>query len=245
MGAVLIALRIGHDRDVLVPVEADSSESAALLRALFADWVDDSVLAELEQVAPGFHVHLTSPDDGPGARTLPHLRYGSQVLARSRSIDPVLHALADVLGGVHERRAGDGRDWVHLRAFVRGDRATLADVRRPHLVNDRGLDASGIVEHGFWGVELEGHTVRVPPALPARWSDVGLAVPTSQGPALRLAGVVSLGTAMPAGQLVADLAGAGATRAWLAAVSTMVDDGRIALTPDRRSARAAIQALLG
>lgn len=237
MWAGSIILRIGHQRDVLVGVQADSDDSLATLRHLFAHWLDDSMADELAETNPAFKVHLSpAPAGARGTRTLPHLRYGSDVLARSTDPTDVMHALASVLGGIHERRPNDGRAWVNLRSFVVDGAVVLARVDRPHLVADKQLIAAGVTERVNWGVEVHADrgTVSIPPFLPdLAWPK---AAPTEAGE-LPLAGAVVFDSeADTVGSLLAALATASVHLAWFTAAQHLAESGRISKATNRRSA---------
>lgn len=242
MWAGSIILRIGRPRDVLVGVEADSDESLAALRHLFENWLDDSMSDELANTNPAFKVHLTTaPAGARGRRTVPHLRYGSDVLARSTDPTDVLYALASVLGGIHERRPKDGRAWVNLRSFVVDGAIVLASVPRPHLVADKQLLAAGVTERVNWGVEVHADrgTVSIPRHLPdLPWPD---AAPIDVGE-LPLAGAVVFDSkADTVGSLLAALATASVHTAWFTAAQHLAEDGRVSKAHDRRSAVEQVQ----
>jgi hypothetical protein len=236
-----IIVRIGHQRDVLVGVQADSYESLVMLRELFANWLDDSIADELADTNPAFKVHLTpAPTGTRGTRTLPHLRYGSDVLARSTDPTDVLQALASVLGGIHERRPNDGRAWVNLRSFVVDGAVVLASVERPHLVADKQLIAAGVTERVNWGVEVHADrgTISIPSHLPGlAWPD-GAPAESGESP---LAGAVVFDTeADTVGSLLAALATASVHPAWFTTAQHLAEGGRVSNARDRRSAAAQV-----
>lgn len=245
MRADLIVLRLGANRDLLVGVQADSSTSLATLRTLFADWLDDTMVDELAELPPAFEVHLTSAATTRGRRTLPHLRYGREVLVRADHATPVLHALASVLGGIHERRPDDGRAWVHLRAFASGDQMVLTDIAHPHLVNDRQLLAAGVNEVIHWGLVVDGDALAVPAPLPARWEAVGID-PPDHSDNVRLCGLIAHDRSrLSTAALLAQLSTHSTSSHWFTMAADLTERAQVHAVSDRSGARTAVLALLG
>jgi len=238
-------LRIGHHRDALVPVQADSPASLQLARRLFAPWIDDTVADDLADTTPAFAVHLTSSGPARGRRSLPHLRAGREVLARSHDPNEILHALAYALGGLHERTPDDDRSWVHLRAFTRGERIVLADVHRPHLLADRELERDGIAELVHTGVELVEPTMLVvPPPLQVDWAAEGVPAPTGHH-RHELCGAVVLGHDDPTpAETLARLSANSTSGQWFTTCADLIERGCVRTVRDRAGARTAVQALL-
>ncbi len=246
MWAGTFVVRLGPDRSTLLAVQTDSAASLTRLRALFGPWLDDSMIPELADRSPAFRIHLAEPDAASrGARTVPHLRHGSLVLARSQRAEPAAHALAQVLAGIDADTPGDGQARVWLRLFTRGSRAVLVDAGRPHLMADRQLDEAGITETAHWGVDLAGdRSLRVAGHLePLDWAAAGLAAPDRLS-ALHLVGVVHLGQPDGIGALVASLAAHSLQPGWFDTLQTLATRGVIRSAPDRTGLRSAVRAML-
>ncbi len=233
-------LRLGATRDVLVCVQPDSPDSVATLRALFADWLDDTMVDELAELAPAFEVHLTSAATTRGRHTLPHLRYGREVLIRADEATPVLHALAMLLGGIHDHHSDDGQARVDLRAFNHADRVVLTDIARPHLVNDRELYAAGVNEIVHWGLVLDGDALLVPEPLEAKWRDAGIPNP-HQFERLQICGlVVHDRSGFTLGTQLARLTAHSSSQRWFTIATRLTESGLVRATRDRANARSAV-----
>jgi hypothetical protein len=163
VGAGTVTLRIGTQ---LVGVRADTDATLARLRALLRHWIDDTQTG----VPWVFDLRLEPAQqlDGNAAgrapRSVPQLRVGPVLMARSRQPDDVLRALAGVLGGILARQ-DDTRVWSAMRAFASGDRIVLVDAQRPALSADPVLARAGVRELPTWNVEIDGLGVHVPPVL--------------------------------------------------------------------------------
>jgi len=232
-----ITLRID---DVLVAVGVDSDEGLATVRAAFGDWVDDTQ----PDVAPTFDLRLVESPDRR-ARSVPQLRRGASVVARSRSADHVIAALDSMLGGVCLHRSDHSRTWTFLRPFVAGRRMVLVDARAPMLVNDPMLERAGIVELATWVVAITGSEpdsggliAEVPPSLSA--------IPDVSA-AYDLVGMVlvdrALGGQAP-GALLARYGARHTSPEWFRAIADLLAGDRIVTSPDRIAARQSITALL-
>lgn len=185
MGAGTITLRID---DLLVGIVGDNDDMLRRCRDAFTEWVDDTH----PDVAPAFDLRAAGDEDA-GRRSLPQLRLGGSLVARSRSLDDVVDALDSILGGLRSQRAQPDRTWSALRVFASGDRAVLVDARAPALVNDPLLERSGIVELATWAVavgdgdpptiEVPGPLTRTTGSMAARLELVGLVVLDDTSPA--------------------------------------------------------------
>lgn len=113
-------------------------QQAGSLRSLLEPWRVDGQ----DGVPAAFDVLLDHLDAG-SVRLVPQLRYGSCVIARGRSTEPIERALLQVLGDLAELERPDA---VRLRLFVKGSRAVLTSLACPALVGDRALRAEGIRE---------------------------------------------------------------------------------------------------
>ncbi len=231
-----MVLRVGAACDTLVVIGATDADELAHLRDRYEPWLDDSMLPELSDSSPAFVVQLQpAAGDRRGVRSLPHLRHGSEVLARGARED-VLTALDDVLGGIHERTADDARPWVQLRLFTDGTRAVLTDTPRPHLVADRELTAAGAHEIVSWGVLLDGDQIVVPDAL-------GAGVDMERR--FTFSGVVAFrAEAMSDAETLAALAARSVHREWFEAAASAIELGGVRTAADRPAARSAVVSLL-
>lgn len=199
MWADTITLRLD---DLLVGVRCDTAGSVDRLRAVLAPWIDDAD----DEVPWAFSVQL---EEGSGAvRSLPQLRVGSRLLARSRNADDIVGALASVLGGLQMVRAtadrelgidDAGRPWLHLRAFASpcGERVVLVDATPPALVASPVTRRAGVLELPVWsvGVDPARHPVDViapPPLDGLDWVSAGMAPPPALPQRMELAGLVAL-----------------------------------------------------
>ena len=231
-----MVLRVGAACDTLVVIGATDADELAHLRDRYESWLDDSMLPELSDSSPAFAVQLqAATTDRRAVRSLPHLRHGSEVLARGARED-VLTALDDVLGGIHERAADDARPWVQLRLFTDGTRAVLTDTPRPHLVADRDLTSAGVREIVSWGVLLDGDHVVVPAPL------------TAAGGSYRrfaFAGVVAFRDETTSdAETLAALAARSVHREWFEAAASAIELGGVRTAADRPAARSAVVSLL-
>ncbi len=252
MWAGSLLLRIGEQRDLLVAVRADTEFSLDRLRTLFEPWLDLDPVDEALTIEPAFSVRLEPIDGrvrgrGAGLQPVPQLRFGSTVMVRSRQPDAVLRALAQVLGGAHLYRRNDGRTWMGMRPFVRGDAMVLVDVDRPAMVNDRQLAQSGVEELAVWStvVEPDG-SMLVPPPLPGlAWGSVGVEPPAAGWRRFRLAGVAlhTEGRGTPA-ELVAEVARHSFNSDWFARAVAMADAGSLVSGAERSVVRDRIRVLL-
>lgn len=185
-----MTLRVGTQ---LVGLRADTEATNLQLRALLAEWVDDTI-PDLPWV---FDLRLDPQDRsiGRGPRPVPQLRVGQLLLARSRTPNEVLWALASVLGGILARQ-DDSRVWSGMRPFSSGDRIVLVDARPPALSANPHLARAGISELPTWNVAIDGPLVHVPP--PLSGLDWAAAEVDTLGPAsmswrtAMLAGIVAL-----------------------------------------------------
>ena len=249
MRADSLILRVGPARDVLVPIEADSTDTAALLRVVFEEWLDtDPTIAEqLAEVTPALSVNLaTQAATDRGPRALPHLRRSKDVLFRANEPIAVVHQLAWILGGIHERATRDARPWVNLRLFTHGGRAVLVDAAPPHLLADRELAALDVHERCHWGVIVADGTLSAPPPLAGRWDAAGLP-PAGEviewGPQ-QLVGVVALDPSPAAAPAFARAAGRSERADWFRVLAATVEAGRFLHVADRAALRRAITSLL-
>ncbi len=207
-------------------------------RAAFAEWIDDTQ----PDITPAFDLRFAEIADG-GVRSVPQLRLGASVVARSRSTDDVVAALDSILGGVRAQRVQPDRTWIFLRAFVHGERVVLVDARAPMLVNDPLLARAGIVEIPTWAVavtELDGGTRAV--------VDVPAALTDAAGERrLELVGLVTVGEiadAAGAGEVLARYGARHTSPTWFRTLDALLDDDQFAATTDRVAARHAIERLL-
>ena len=245
MWAARLVLRIGDDRATLVAVQTDTLESLALLRRVFDAWLDDDIADELASRSPAFSVHLTPPSGGRGVTTIPHLRHGSVVLARSRTPEQVMHALASVLGGIHCGPPSAGAARVWLRPFAHERRVVLVEASRPHLTDDRVLVQAGGAESVAWHVDVtRDGQVTIPPSLPAlRWDDIGLQPPADLEP-LSLAGVVCQTDEPSDASLLTALAAHSLQRTWFEVLSGLIEAGQVRAATDRAGLRRSVISLL-
>ena len=222
---------------MLVGIAGDTIDTLDRCRAEFAPWIDGTQ----PDITPAFDVRLAERDGG-AVRSVPQLRLGASVVARSRTADDVLAALDSILGGVRAHRVQPDRTWIFLRAFVHGERVVLVDARAPMLVNDPLLARSGIVEIPTWAVavtELDGGT-RAVVDVPAALTD------GSAERRFELVGLVTVGEAADAaaGVVLARYGARHTSPAWFRTLGALLDDDRFATTTDRVSARHAIERLL-
>ncbi len=199
MGAGTITLRIGTQ---LVGLRADTEATLARLRALLAVWIDDTQ----PEVPWVFDVRLEPSrplDDtavGRSPRSVPQLRLGQILMARSRHADDVVRALGAVLGGVLAHQ-DDTLIWSGMRAFAGSGGIVLVDARPPAFSADPALARSAIGELPTWVVAIDGATVRIPPPLAGLdWRAAGLDPPDRSTTTWRteaLAGIVALDPAPP------------------------------------------------
>ena len=181
----------------MVAVQVDTDAGLDRLGVLLAPWVVTAVDEAWAGFRPAFGVRLESTDDRreaptSGPRPVPQLRHGSTVIARSRQPDDIVRALAQVLGGVHQRRGTGDQGWTNRRPFVRNESVVLVDVRPPTLVNDPQLARAGIEELAAWSVVVgDDGSVTVPPPLPGLdWDSIGIEAPSDTAWRFRMAGEV-------------------------------------------------------
>lgn len=251
MWAGSLLLRIGEDRDLLVPIGADTAASLAQLRVLFAPWIDTKVDSKELDVEPLFGVRLESVSHRSGRGVLqpvPQLRYGSAVMARSREPDDILRALAQVLGGAHLYRRDDGRLWMGIRPFVRGNSVVLVDVDRPTMVNDRQLAEAGVTELPVRSTIIEPDgSMSVPAMLPdLDWKAAGVE-PASWAPGqFELVGIASLRAATcTTAEFVTALAERSVHARWFNQVVRMAEAEHLAVAATRPVLRERVRRLLG
>lgn len=248
MWAGSVLLRVGAARDLLVALNVDSLSALDRVRTLFESWLEpDPTLAVAIQPAFGLVVGNSDGRRRTGLRSVPQLRHGATVVMRSREPDDVLRALAQVLGGAHACRRDDGRTWVSLRPFVRGDGVVLVDATRPALVNDPQLARGGVAELSAWSVVVEPDgSVDVPPPLSdIAWTTVGVEPPLGKWLRLQLTGIAVLQhDDCTLAEVVADLALRSTGAAWFSTVAAAAHDGRVLRCAHRPSMRTAIDGLL-
>jgi hypothetical protein len=260
VGAGTITLRIGTQ---LVGLRADTEATLARLRSLLATWIDDTQ----PDVPWVFDVRLEPSrplDDkawGRNPRSVPQLRLGQVLMARSRHADDVVRALDAVLGGVLAHQ-DDSRIWSSMRAFAGSGGIVLVDARAPAFSADRALERSGIRELPTWVVAIDGATVHIPPPLAGLdWPAAGLDPPDTSTTAWRtetLAGIVALDPAPPdhdhdqsrsevrsVASLLSRFAARHPSPAWFSTVERLVRDGRVLASPDRAIVRQRIIELAG
>lgn len=248
MWAASVLLRIGEARDLLVAVNVDSAHALEQVRTLFGAWLEpDPTLAMAIEPAFGLMLETAEGQRGTGPRPVPQLRHGSSVVMRSRDPEDVLRALAFVLGGAHVSRSDDGRTWMGLRPFVRGESVVLVDAARPALVNDPQLARLGIDELPVWSVVAESEgSVSVPPPLPElAWTSLGIMPPEPEWRTLHLAGIAVLqhdGSTLA--EVVADLSTRSTGADWFTSVTEAAELGRMALAFDRPAMRSTVERLL-
>ena len=244
MWAGSIVVRVGRERSALVAIRADSDGSLQRLRTLFAAWLDDDFASEVLERTPAFSVHLTPQlPGGRGPRSIPHLRRGSMVVARSRDADEVLHALTCVIGGIHHGPPPAGRARVWLRAFTRGERLVLVDAQSPHLIDDRELAAAGVSEAIAWGVEVgpDGRALIPQPMPDLDRAPIG---PGTSSGFLQLEAVLSLQADTGRAHLVGALAAHSGEAVWFELVHSLAERGRVRSFADRNGLRIAIREML-
>ena len=270
MWADTVTLRVG---DQLVGVRADTDCTAAVVRDTFAAWLEPTATGEQGEPIPWAFSLRLDPDESDldrnrrGPKSVPQLRIGGILLARSRRPDDVLNALDHVLGGVLARQ-DDTRRWLGLRTFVARDRAVLVDAAPPALKADPRLARAGITELPTWSVAVDGDTVLVPPRLTAS-ADERREAPSTYA----LVGLVGLdacshaahadpGTGDAAhspdrandhdavhhptnpGALLARFAARHPSTEWFQTVERLVADGSIRVTTDRAVAAEQVRRLL-
>jgi hypothetical protein len=239
----------------MVGVRADADDSLRHLRTLLAAWVDDA-----QRDIPWAFDLVLDPQHSArdrarrGVRPVPQLRAGQLLMARSRSTDDVLRALAHVLGGVLANQ-DLSRSWSGLRPFVAGDRVVLVDARPPALTADAELARAGVDEVPSWSVAVDGATVEIPPPLhDLDWEALGLDAPPATSRSVELCGLVALDRhagcddepdpgSTRAGAF-SRFAVRHATTTWFSTVGTLAHDQRVAVEVDRPAARRRIIDLL-
>ena len=252
MWAGSILLRIGEQRDVLVAVQADSESSLDRLRILLGPWIEPEFADRAPIAKPAFGVRLEPVPDRdhhrtPGPRPVPQLRHGSKVVARSRTPDDIVHALAGVLGGAHLQRRDDGHLWIGMRPFVLGSAMVLVDAEHPTLVNDRQLAKAGIAELPAWSVVIEPDgTISVPPPLPhLEWDTAGIERPPDPATRFDLTGIVGLSNLQIAdADFTAGLAQRSLQSRWSELVGSLGEAGRVIRVGDHPALRTGIRTLL-
>ena len=252
-----MTVRIG---DRLVGLRADTDNTLRRLRTLLAAWIDDSQ----PDIPWAFDVRLDPEPEARsdesqrrGVRPVPQLRAGQLLMARSRSSDEVLRALANVLGGVLASDDG-ARTWSGLRPFVDAERVVLVDAQPPALTAGAELTRAGVTELSCWTVALDGRTVHVPPPLgDLDWAALGLDPPPAAGRTATLVGLVALDPdrdhdhthddhldASGAGAAFSRFAVRHPTTDWFSTVEGLARDERLVITTDPAVARRHIVELL-
>ncbi len=247
-----MSLRIGEARDVLVAVQADSTSSLDRLRTLFESWLEPEFADAPPVIRPAFSVRLEPVPDRDrqrtgGPRPVPQLRYGSTVIARSRRPDDIVRALAQVLGGAHQRHRDDGRLWIDMRPFVNGRSMVLVDAEPPALVNDRRLATTGIEELTAWSVIIDDDgSVSVPPPLPhLAWNSIGIEPQVCESRHFQLAGMLVLNEGQPTeAEIAVILARHSLQNRWATVIEALADAGSLLSAVDHRGLRCHIAALL-
>ncbi len=261
-----MVLRVGTQ---IVGVRAGTDDTARTLRDVFAAWHEPDVRdANGLPIVGCFSVRLESERTGRGPRSVPQLRYGSRLLARSRHAGDVVAALDGVLGGVLASQDHDGV-WCGLRTFVADARAVLVEATPPALTADPALRSDGIVELPTWSVVVDADTVRVPPPLTAMVHEVDRRTMWAD---YRLAGLVAIDDCQhdsddaatddhgadgsdgaghdaihdptnPA-RLLARFASRQPSSDWFLAVERLVAEGRVEVAASRADAAQHVRALL-
>lgn len=262
MGAGTITLRIGTQ---LVGIRADNDSTLTRLRALLTTWIDDT------EAVPWIFDVLLEPSRGldgavdRGPRSVPQLRIGQVLMARSRDADDVLYALGSVLGGVLAHQ-DDALIWSGMRAFAGTDAVVLVDARAPALSADPVLVRAGIEELPTWSVAIDASTVRIPPPLAELdWEAAGLDAPSNSTTTWRsasLAGIVALDPApldhdhdhdhggrqtevSTDASLLSRFAARHPSPVWFATVERLIRDRRVLASSDRAIVRQQIIELAG
>ncbi len=247
-----MTLRIGNQ---LVGLRADTDVTLRRLRALCTAWIDD----DHPSIPWAFDVRLDPTSTGEsgggdrrrGIRPVPQLRAGQLLMARSRSADDVMVALATVLGGVLARQ-DTAVMWSSLRPFVQADRVVLVDAQPPPLTSDAAAARAGIDELASWCIAIDDATVRLPPPLhDLNWTALGLAAPSPAWRTAELVGLVALdrhddhadGDADDHRRVASDgeafsrFAARHPSIEWFTTVERLARDGRVSVTDDRSVAR--------
>ncbi len=255
MGAGIINLRVGSQ---LVGIRTDTERTLQRARIFLAAWIDD----DCGDIPHALDLVLDPPDgaDQRGPRKVPQLRHGQNVLARSRSADDVLAALADVLGGILARQ-DDTRLWFAFRVLANDHAAVLVEAPPMTSSGDRLLAHAGIRELETWAIVVEpgapdepiaSPAVRVPPPLERLdWAGVGLAQPRTGWQTFDLAGVVALHDAhadaeghRPA-ETLAHFGRRHSAPGWFPLLRALADDGRVSMVHGRAELRATVGELIG
>lgn len=241
-----LVVRLGGGRNRLVVIDTDSSDSLGRLRAVLADWLDDTVAEELADAAPAFQVRLTPVALGRGRTELPFLRHGSALVSQARTASPVAHALCSLLAGIHHLDDNPFPS-VGLRAFVRDDLAVLADVPSPALVADRTLRDLGITELACWQLTLrpDGQVAVAPPLAPLHWLAGGFDPPAPGRAAWTPVGMLTIDEQpMVPGALLVQLARHCSSPVWFRFVAAAVTSGGAGVVGERAAFRARLHAML-
>jgi hypothetical protein len=248
-----VTLRIGNQ---LVGLRADTDVTLRRLRALCTAWIDD----DHPSIPWAFDVRLDPTSAGGsgggdhrrGIRPVPQLRAGQLLMARSRSADDVMVALATVLGGVLAHQDTTVM-WSSLRPFAKTGRVVLVDAQPPALTADAALARAGIDELTSWCVAIDDATVRVPPPLhDLDWTALGLTAPPATSPTAELVGLVAVDRRADHthgdhthGEAFSRFAARHPSIEWFATVERLARDGRVSVTADRSDAGHRIIDLLG
>jgi hypothetical protein len=265
----MIVLRIGLQRDTLVGIQVDSAAGLELLKTLFGEWVVTTAIDQHEiLIDPAFSVYLADKSaDQRGAYSVPQLRFGSHVIARSRNSHDIVRALATILGGIHaEQPATEQREDeqlldgqhiadgkrinVGLRPFIVGSAAVLVEAQRPILVNDTRLEQLGARELPVWTTSVSPASNSNPASVTfapylceLAWEAVQLVPPTDHG-TYRLAAIAAIAHGSEA-ELMRTLASASPQRAWFNLIDELRCGGKIHQAGTRNQLRDVLAALVG
>ena len=249
MRAGILTLRVGTQ---LVGIRTDTERTLERARTLLANWIDD----DCGDIPHALDLVLDPSDaaDRRGPRPVPQLRHGQSVLARSRSADDVLTALADVLGGLLARQ-DDTHLWLALRALADDSSVVLVEAPPMTSSGDRSLAQAGVHELATWAVVVvPGATpqVRVPPALTGLdWTGAGLTPTHDQWRTYDLAGIVGFHDAHAdsevhsAAEVLAHFGRRHSEPEWFALLRDMADDGRVSMVHTRPALRNTVLGLVG
>lgn len=247
-GTLLLRLR---DVNLLVEVQVHGEALLERLTLLFERWLEPDarrLLPADPERFPAFTVAGPSSESAErGApRRLGVLQYAGSTLARARSDDDIVRALASVIGGLREHRLDPERVWLGLRPFHSDGRVVLVDLARPLLVNDPSLAGRGIVELPTWSVELlDDGRVRVPGALPdLAWQAAGLDDAGDSGTVADLAGILAGGDPDAAGTVIHQLVRQSLDPGWFRCVAGVHEQGRFEITAKPQDARRIVALLV-
>jgi len=252
VGAGIINVRVGTQ---LVGIRTDTAHTFGRARTLLAAWIDD----DCGDIPHALDLVLDRPDGAHrrGPRPVPQLRHGQSMLARSRSADEVLTALADVLGGLLARQ-DDTLLWVALRVLADDRVAVLVEAPPMTSSGDRRLVRAGIRELSTWAVVVEpgsSATVQVPPPLDGLdWAGARLEPTRPEWRNYDLAGVVGVhdahdahgaSEAHSAAEMLAHFGRRHTAPEWFALLRTLADHGRVSMVDTRRALSSTVIELIG